>query len=72
MLSSQDLGMAGVVGGGTLSNYHICDPRYGMNLESSSCISARSTLPFGKTYLPYDVDSSGARYALPWSMAFGQ
>ncbi len=71
MITPQDVGFAAVIKP-TLPNFFLCDPRYGINLEIPSCISAASQLPLGKSNVPYAVNTSGARFALPWSMAVGQ
>lgn len=56
----------------TPPNFHVCDPHYGINLQPLSCVSVVSSLPSGNSKLPYAVDTPGAPYALPWSMAVGQ
>lgn len=55
----------------TLPDYHICDQRYGNNLNLIDCDSARRLMPAGASAVPYTVDTSGARFALPFSMQHG-
>ena len=55
-----------------LPDFHICDQRYGLNLNPIDCNLAGSALPAGASAVPYAVDTSGARFALPLSVQHGK
>ena len=55
----------------SLPDYHICDQRYGQNLNLRDCDLARRSMPAGASAVPYAVDTSGARFALPFSIQHG-
>ena len=54
-----------------LPDYHICDQRYGQNFNLIDCDFARSSMPAGVSAVSYTIDTSGARFALPFSMQHG-
>ena len=55
----------------SLPDYHICDQRYGENLNLLDCDLARRSMPAGASAVPYAVDTSETRFALPFSMQHG-
>ena len=69
MLSIRTLSLQAVAP--NVPDFHICDQRYGQNLNPIDCDFARRLMPAGASAVPYAVDTSGARFALPFSMQHG-
>ena len=52
-------------------DFHICDQRYGVNVDPVDCNVAGGELPVGASEVPYAVNTAGAALALPVSIKHG-
>ena len=54
-----------------LPDFHICDQRYGFNVDPADCNVAARGLPAGASEVPYAVNTGGAAHVLPVSIKHG-